>query len=89
VNQLKVVGLRKLNALNSPILLMSLDHVLFANNRKVGLMGEQTEHDQISVSSIETMSCVWVVAFTASQLADVVEHFVLAFTWHRSITQHT
>jgi len=88
VNQLKVVGLRELNALNSTILLMSLDHVLFANNRKVGLMSEQTKHDQISVSSIEAMSRVWVVVLTAAQLTDIVEHLVLTFTWHRSITQH-
>ena len=82
MNQLKVVGLRELNALNSSILLMSLDHVLFANNRKVGLVSEQTEHDQIGVSTIEAMSRVWVIALTATQLTDIVEHFVLTFAWH-------
>ena len=78
----------ELNSLNASTRLVALDYVLLADDREVRLVCQQTQHDQISVGAVEAVSCIWVVVGSATKVADVVEHLVLALTWHSSVGEH-
>lgn len=89
MNQLEIICMGELNSLNASTRLVALDYVLLADDREVRLVCQQTQHDQISVGAVEAVSCIWVVVGSATKVADVVKHLVLALTWHSSVGEHT
>ena len=84
VDQLEVVGVREFDTLDTSAF-VALDHVLLPDDREVGLVRQQTQHDQICVCSVEAMSCVGVVVRVVASLTYVVKHFMLTFTWDGSV----
>ena len=89
MNQLEIICMGELNSLNASTRLVALDYMLLADDREVRLVRQQAQHDQISVGAVEAVSCIWVVVGSATKVADVVEHLVLALTWHSSVGEHT
>ena len=83
--QLEIVRMGELHPLHASRCLVALDHVLLSYDREVRLVRQQTQHDQISVRAVEAMPGVRVVLRIFAQLADVVEHFMFALSWHRAI----
>ena len=89
MNKLEVVRMGELNSLNASTRLVALDYMLLADDREVRLVRQQAQHDQISVGAVEAVSCIGIVVGFATKVADVVEHLVLALTWHSSVGEHT
>ena len=61
VNQLEIIRMAKLDALDATRCLIALDNVLFANDCEVRLVRQQAEHDQVSVRTVEAMPRVRIV----------------------------
>lgn len=80
MNQLQIVRSRDVDSLYSSLLDL-FDHVLLTNYHEMGLVGQQREHDQISIRAIEAMARIWIVALFQLQISDVVHHLVFTLSW--------
>ncbi len=56
--------------------------MFFSDDDEVRLMGGQAEHDQISISTVETMSSVRIIVGLQSGFSNAVHHLMFPFTWH-------
>lgn len=55
--------------------------MLLSDDHEVRLMGQEREHDQVSVGPVKAVARIWVVPWLRLGLPDEVHHLVLAFTW--------
>ena len=69
-------------------MLVFLNDVLLSDDSEVGLVGEKREHNEVGIGSVEAMSCIGVIIWLSSELTDVIQHFVLSFSWDGSIGEH-
>jgi hypothetical protein len=53
-----------------------------AQQTEVGIMTQQTQHDQVGVQAIQTMPYVGVVIMLSPRQANVFHDLVLAFSWY-------
>ena len=61
---------------------------LFSDNVEIRFMGAEPKHDQVSICTVETVFCVWIIVFWVSLDSDEVKDFVLAFSWDASIWEN-
>ena len=60
-------------------------HKCFSENKKVCLVCAETQHDQVSISTVNTMTDVWIVGLLSSLRANEVQNFVFTFPRHKCI----
>ena len=82
--ELEIIGHRQLNTLNTSTFVF-LNDMFFTDDKKVGFMGQQREHDKICICTVVAMSGVRIVVWAHSGLANVVKHLVLTFSGNIAI----
>jgi hypothetical protein len=63
-------------------------HDTLSQNVEVGLMGRKSQHDQIGICSINTVSCIGFVIRRCSLTPDEIKNFMFTFSWYKSIRKH-
>lgn len=69
-------------------LLLSILLDRLSQNEKVRLMSAQPKHDQISVSTVDAMRCVYIVLRLRPLRSNEVQDLVLAFSWHERVGEY-
>jgi len=54
-------------------------------HKEVGLVRRETQHNQVSVCTVDAVPLVRVVAFLSALAANEVQDFVFTFAWHERI----
>ena len=62
--------------------------MLFSDDHKVRLVGQQREHDKVGVCPVKAVARVRVIALVRLGLSNIVHHLVLALAWHRRIREN-
>lgn len=69
----------------APALLVLLLQECFSENVEVGLVSAKAKHDEVSISSVNAVGGVWIIAFRSTLRSDEVQDLVLTLTWDRGI----
>mmetsp|Transcript_72871 Transcript_72871/g.173594 ORF Transcript_72871/g.173594 Transcript_72871/m.173594 type:complete len:321 (-) Transcript_72871:17-979(-) len=87
VQQLEPVWMKHHALLQRQVSALAKDH-FFTEQRKVGLMCSQRQHDQIRIQTIHTMPYIRVIVWLGFATSNVVDNFVLTLSRHVWTRQH-
>jgi hypothetical protein len=72
----------------STLLSIVRSHDTLSQNVEMGLMSCKSQHDQIGICSINTMSCIGMVIRRCSLTSNEIKNFMFTFSWYKSIRKH-